>query len=160
MVAESSLELPDEAATLRLGAALAVGVEPGRTLFLSGDLGAGKTTLVRGLLRALGVAGRVKSPTYPLVELYRLSRLHFYHFDFYRFKNEAEWQDSGFREYFNAQSACVVEWPERAGALLPAPTLAIQLDVTGTGRRARLSAPSPAGAGWLAQALQHYSSAA
>jgi tRNA threonylcarbamoyladenosine biosynthesis protein TsaE len=160
MVAESSLELPDEAATLRLGAALAVGVEPGRTLFLSGDLGAGKTTLVRGLLRALGVAGRVKSPTYPLVELYRLSRLHFYHFDFYRFKNEAEWQDSGFREYFNAQSACVVEWPERAGALLPAPTLAIQLDVTGTGRRARLSAPSPAGAGWLALALQHYSSAA
>ena len=160
MVAESSLELPYEAATLRLGAALAVGVEPGRTLFLSGDLGAGKTTLVRGLLRALGVAGRVKSPTYPLVELYRLSRLHFYHFDFYRFKNEAEWLDSGFREYFNAQSACVVEWPERAGALLPAPTLAIQLEVAGTGRRARLSAPSPAGAGWLAQALQHYSSAA
>jgi len=160
MVAESSLELPDEAATLRLGAALAVGVEPGRTLFLSGDLGAGKTTLVRGLLRALGVAGRVKSPTYPLVELYRLSRLHFYHFDFYRFKNEAEWLDSGFREYFNAQSACVVEWPERAGALLPAPTLAIRLEVAGAGRRAHLRAPSPAGAGWLALALQHYSSAA
>jgi len=145
---------------MRLGAALAVGVEPGRTLFLSGGLGAGKTTLVRGLLRALGVAGRVKSPTYPLVELYRLSRLNFYHFDFYRFKNEAEWQDSGFREYFNAQSACVVEWPERAGASLPAPTLAIRLEIAGTGRRARLSAPSPAGAGWLTQVLQRYSSAA
>jgi tRNA threonylcarbamoyladenosine biosynthesis protein TsaE len=160
MVAESSLELPDEAATLRLGAALAVGVEPGRTLFLSGGLGAGKTTLVRGLLRALGVTGRVKSPTYPLVELYRLSRLNFYHFDFYRFKNEAEWSESGFREYFNAQSACVVEWPERAGDLLPAPTLAVQLEVAGTGRRAHLSAPSPAGADWLALALQRYSSAA
>ena len=160
MVAESSLELPDEAATLRLGAALAVGVEPGRTLFLSGDLGAGKTTLVRGLLRALGVAGRVKSPTYPLVELYRLSRLHFYHFDFYRFKNEAEWLDSGFREFFNAQSACVVEWPERAGGLLPPPSLAIRLEIAGQGRRAWLSAPSPAGTGWLAQALQLYSSAA
>jgi len=158
MVVESSLELPDEAATLRLGAALAVGVEPGRTLFLSGDLGAGKTTLVRGLLRALGVEGRVKSPSYPLVELYRLSRLHFYHFDFYRFKNEAEWSDSGFREYFNAQSACVVEWPERAGALLPPPTLAIRLEVTGTGRRACLISRTPAGDGWRAQALQRYSS--
>ena len=145
---------------MRLGAALAVGLEPGRTLFLSGDLGAGKTTLVRGLLRALGVAGRVKSPTYPLVELYRLSRLHFYHFDFYRFKNEAEWLDSGFREYFNAQSACVVEWPERAGGLLPPPSLAIRLEIAGQGRRAWLSAPSPAGTGWLAQALQLYSSAA
>jgi tRNA threonylcarbamoyladenosine biosynthesis protein TsaE len=158
MSAESSLELPDEAATLRLGAALAVGVQAGRTLFLSGDLGTGKTTLVRGMLRALGVEGRVKSPSYPLVELYRLSSLHFYHFDFYRFKNEAEWRDAGFREYFNEQSACVVEWPERAGGLLPAPTLAVHLEVAGTGRRARLSSPTPAGAGWLAQALQRYSS--
>jgi tRNA threonylcarbamoyladenosine biosynthesis protein TsaE len=160
MAAESSLELPDEAATLRLGAALAVGLGPGRTLFLSGDLGAGKTTLVRGLLRALGHAGRVKSPSYPLVELYVVSSLHLYHFDFYRFKNEAEWQDSGFREYFNAQSACIVEWPERAGGLLPAPSLAIRLEITATGRRAWLSAPSPGGAGWLAQAQQRYSSAA
>jgi tRNA threonylcarbamoyladenosine biosynthesis protein TsaE len=160
MAAESSLELPDEAATLRLGAALAVGLGPGRTLFLSGDLGAGKTTLVRGLLRALGHAGRVKSPSYPLVELYVVSSLHLYHFDFYRFKNEAEWQDSGFREYFNAQSACIVEWPERAGGLLPSPTLAIRLEIAGEGRRAWLRAPSPAGADWLAQARQFYSSAA
>jgi tRNA threonylcarbamoyladenosine biosynthesis protein TsaE len=160
MAAESSLELADEAATLRLGAALALGLGPGRTLFLSGDLGAGKTTLVRGLLRALGHAGRVKSPSYPLLELYVVSSLHLYHFDFYRFKNEAEWQDSGFREYFNAQSACIVEWPERAGGLLPSPTLAIRLEIAGAGRRAWLGAPSPAGAEWLAQALQRYSSAA
>ena len=123
-------------------------------------MGAGKTTLVRGLLRALGHAGRVKSPSYPLLELYVVSSLHLYHFDFYRFKNEAEWQDSGFREYFNAQSACIVEWPERAGGLLPPPSLAIRLEVAGAGRRAWLSAPSPAGAGWLAQARQRYSSAA
>jgi len=160
MAAESSLELPDEAATLRLGAALAVGLGPGRTLFLWGDLGAGKTTLVRGLLRALGHAGRVKSPSYPLLELYVVSSLHLYHFDFYRFKNEAEWQDSGFREYFNAQSACIVEWPERAGGRLPSPTLAIRLEIAGEGRRAWLGAPSPAGAEWLAQARQRYSSAA
>jgi tRNA threonylcarbamoyladenosine biosynthesis protein TsaE len=159
MSAESSLELPGESATLRLGAALAPGIAPGRVLHLIGELGTGKTTLVRGLLRALGYPGRVKSPTYPLVELYVVSSLHLYHFDFYRFKNEAEWQDSGFREYFNAQSACVVEWPERAGGLLPLPSLAIRLEIAGTGRRAWLSAPSPAGAGWLVQARQLYSSA-
>src|SRR5574339_268615 len=109
MADESSLELPDEAATLRLGAALAVGVAPGRTLHLSGELGAGKTTLVRGLLRELGHTGRVKSPSYTLVELYVVSRLHLYHFDFYRFKERSEWRESGFRDYFNPHSACVVE---------------------------------------------------
>jgi tRNA threonylcarbamoyladenosine biosynthesis protein TsaE len=83
-----------------------------------------------------------------------------YHFDFYRFKNEAEWQDSGFREYFTAQSACIVEWPERAGGLLPPPSLAIRLEIAGAGRRAHLSSRSPAGAEWLAQARQLYSSAA
>jgi tRNA threonylcarbamoyladenosine biosynthesis protein TsaE len=159
-MAESSVELPGEQDTLRLGGALAVGLQPGRTLFLQGELGTGKTTLVRGLLRALGYQGRVKSPTYPLVELYVVSSLHLYHFDFYRFKNEAEWQESGFREYFNAQSACIVEWPERAGKLLPPPSLALRLEIASAGRRAWLSAPSPSGAGWLAQALQRYSSSA
>ena len=145
---------------MRLGAALAVGVEPGRTLYLSGELGSGKTTLVRGLLRALGYAGRVKSPSYPLVELYVLSRLNFYHFDFYRIRDQAEWRDSGFRDYFNAQSACVVEWPERAGDLLPAPTLAIHLEIAGAGRCAILSAGTVEGRAWRAQALERYSSLA
>jgi len=160
MAAESSVELPDEAATLRFGAALAVGVAPGRTLYLSGELGSGKTTLVRGLLRAMGHAGRVKSPSYPLVELYVVSSLNLYHFDFYRIKDQAEWQDSGFREYFNAQSACVVEWPERAGGQLPPPTLAIHLEIAGAGRRATVASGSALGDAWLAQALQRYSSLA
>ncbi|HZN85244.1 MAG TPA: tRNA (adenosine(37)-N6)-threonylcarbamoyltransferase complex ATPase subunit type 1 TsaE [Burkholderiales bacterium] len=160
MAAESSLELAGEADTLRLGAALSVGVGPGRTLTLQGDLGTGKTTLVRGLLRALGHAGPVKSPSYPLVELYVVSRLHLYHFDFYRIKDRTEWRDSGFRDYFNAQSACVVEWPERAGGLLAPPDLAVRLEIAGAGRRAHLSAGTPAGAGWLAQARQRYSSSA
>lgn len=160
MVAESSLELADEAATLRLGAALSAGIGPGRVLHLSGELGTGKTTLVRGLLRALGHKGRVKSPTYPLLELYVVSRLHLYHFDFYRFKDPTEWLDSGFRDYFNAQSACVVEWPARAGGLLAPPCLEVRLEISGAGRRAWLSAPSPAGAAWRAQAQQRYCSAA
>jgi tRNA threonylcarbamoyladenosine biosynthesis protein TsaE len=155
---ESSLALPDEAATLRLGAALSVGVAPGRTLYLSGELGAGKTTLVRGLLRSLGYEGRVKSPSYPLVELYVLSRLNFYHFDFYRIRDQAEWRDSGFRDYFSEQAACVVEWPERVGDLLPPPTLAVRLEIAGAGRKAALSATAPEGRAWRAQALARYSS--
>jgi tRNA threonylcarbamoyladenosine biosynthesis protein TsaE len=144
-----NIKLPDEAATLRLGAALAAGVAPGRVVHLRGDLGAGKTTLVRGLLRALGHTGRVKSPTYTLVEPYTLSRLDFYHFDFYRFRDKDEWVASGFREYFNPASACFVEWPERAGDLLAAPDLEIRLEIAGEGRRALIQACTPAGQSWL-----------
>src|SRR5712691_1417399 len=133
-----NLNLPDEAATLHFGAALAAGVAPGRVLHLRGELGTGKTTLVRGLLGALGHAGRVKSPTYTLVEVYTLSSLNFYHFDFYRFKDRSEWLSSGFREYFNPESLCVVEWPERAGDLLSPPDLKLQLEFAGEARRARL----------------------
>jgi len=144
--------LPNEAATLGLGGALAAGVAPGRVLHLRGDLGAGKTTVARGLLRALGYAGRVKSPTYTLVELYPLSRLNLYHFDFYRFKDKEEWLSSGFREYFNPESACVVEWPERAGGLLSPPDLEISLTFQEEARGADLEAHSEAGAAWLSSA--------
>jgi tRNA threonylcarbamoyladenosine biosynthesis protein TsaE len=143
------INLPDAQATAALGAALAAGALPGRVLHLRGDLGAGKTTLVRGLLRALGYAGRVKSPTYTLVEPYALSSLHFYHFDFYRFEDRSEWLSSGFREYFNPQSLCVVEWPEKAGGLLGPPDIEIRLQFSGEGRNARLEAQSAAGASWL-----------
>ena len=130
--------LPDPAATERLGAALAAGLKPGRVLHLTGELGAGKTTLVRGLLRALGYAGRVRSPSYTLVEPYELSSLNLYHFDFYRFKDRSEWLSSGFREYFNPASACIVEWPERAAPDLAPPDLELELQFAGEGRRARL----------------------
>jgi len=152
-----NLNLPDEAATLRFGAALAAGVAPGRVLHLRGELGAGKTTLVRGLLGALGHTGRVKSPTYTLVEVYTLSRLNFYHFDFYRFKDRSEWLSSGFREYFNPQSMCAVEWPERAGDL-PAPDLDISLEFLGEARCASLRARSEAGRSWLSSAQPQLSS--
>jgi tRNA threonylcarbamoyladenosine biosynthesis protein TsaE len=143
------INLPDARATERLGAALAAGVAPGRVLHLRGELGSGKTTLVRGLLHELGYPGRVKSPTYTLVEPYELSSLHFYHFDFYRLRNVQEWLSSGFREYFNPDSACVVEWPERAGAALPPPDVEVHLEYAGEGRRAHLRAFTPSGEAWL-----------
>ena len=147
------LPLATEAATLALGAALAKGAQPGRILFLSGELGAGKTTLVRGLLRALGWTGRVKSPSYTLVELYAVSRLNLYHFDFYRFKDSEEWVSSGFREHFNAASLCIVEWPERVAGWLPPPDLQVTLEIAGTGRRAAFGVCSAAGRDWRASAL-------
>lgn len=131
--------LADEQATLKLGAHLAGFLRPGLTIFLVGDLGAGKTTLVRGLLRRLGFEGRVKSPTYTLVESYSISSLYLYHFDLYRFKHEQEWLDAGFGEIVNEQNICLVEWPERALSLLPQADVEINLTVEGEGRRASIA---------------------
>lgn len=152
------LKLPDEAATLALGAALAERAAKGLVLYLHGDLGAGKTTLVRGLLRALGYAGRVKSPTYTLLEPYVISGLHLYHFDFYRFKDKTEWVSSGFREYFNPDTLCIVEWPERAEDLLAPADLGVTLEIDGESRRATLESHSAAGASWLSSLHSRYPS--
>jgi tRNA threonylcarbamoyladenosine biosynthesis protein TsaE len=137
--------LPDESATLALGAKLGILLRRGMYVALHGDLGSGKTTLTRGMLRALGYDGRVKSPTYALVELYSLSRLDFYHFDFYRFVDPHELTDSGLREAFNGEAVCVVEWPERAAGFLPRPDLSLTLSVRGRGREAVLVAESEVG---------------
>ena len=150
--------MPDEAATLRLGEALAAGAAKGLALHLKGELGSGKTTLVRGLLRALGHPGRVKSPSYTLLEPYGLLRLNLYHFDFYRFKDPSEWLSSGFREHFNPESLCIVEWPEMAGELLAPPDLEILLRYDAQARTAAPNALSAPGAAWLASALSHWRS--
>ena len=121
------IDLPDEAATLALGALIARGLQPGVNIYLSGELGAGKTTFVRGLLRELGFEGRVKSPTYALVELYVISRLNLYHFDFYRFRDPEEWHEAGFRDLFSPSNICLVEWQEKARDLLPTADLSITL---------------------------------
>jgi tRNA threonylcarbamoyladenosine biosynthesis protein TsaE len=139
------LDLPDEAATLALGAALAATLTPGLKVTLEGDLGAGKTTLVRGALRALGHGGAVKSPTYTLVELYVVSGLNLYHFDFYRFNQPEEYLDAGLDEYFAGNGVCLVEWPEQAGPYLPAADLHIRLQVDGAGRAAHIEAGSERG---------------
>ncbi|MBC7802304.1 MAG: tRNA (adenosine(37)-N6)-threonylcarbamoyltransferase complex ATPase subunit type 1 TsaE [Candidatus Parcubacteria bacterium] len=148
------LKLPDEAATLSLGRALAAGARNGLVLHLRGELGAGKTTVTRGLLRALGYVGRVKSPSYTLVEPYSVLSLNLYHFDFYRFKDQAEWVNSGFREHFSTESLCIVEWPERAGDLLRPPDLEIRLFYEAEARIAEPAARSAGGQAWLNAALQ------
>jgi tRNA threonylcarbamoyladenosine biosynthesis protein TsaE len=141
-----SFELADEAATLGLGGEISRVLQPGMTIFLHGDLGAGKTTLTRGVLRALGFEGRVKSPTYALVELYVISKLNLYHFDFYRFRDSEEWHEAGFRDLFNGENVCLVEWPEKAQGLLPLPDLAIALSATPQDARlATITSHTPTG---------------
>jgi tRNA threonylcarbamoyladenosine biosynthesis protein TsaE len=143
-----SLHLPDAAATERLGARLAPLLHGGMIVTLEGELGSGKTTLVRGLLRARGVSGPVKSPTYALVEHYDVSSLYFYHFDFYRFMNPNEWDFAGMSDYFRSDAVCIVEWPERVGGLLPEPDVALSLSyaVQDRGRDVVAAAFSAAGA--------------
>jgi tRNA threonylcarbamoyladenosine biosynthesis protein TsaE len=136
--------LAAEADTLALGAELADGLEAGMVLYLAGELGAGKTTLARGVLRALGYGGKVKSPTFTLVELYKVSSLYLYHFDFYRFDDPRELTDAGLRDYFNPDSVCFVEWPEKAAGLPPADVL-ISMRLEATGRRVEIFADTEAG---------------
>lgn len=146
------IRLQDEQATLRAGAALASVCEPGATVYLSGTLGAGKTTFSRGVLQALGHTGAVKSPTYTLVEPYELSVGAIYHFDLYRVRDPEELEFIGIRDYFRSAYLCLVEWPEQAGSLLPPPDLSITLapDSQG-GRIMTLAAHSGRAQAWLAR---------
>ena len=132
--------LPDPEATDALGRALAPLMHPGMLVTLDGPLGSGKTALVRSLLHALGHAGRVRSPTYTLVEPYELALGAVYHFDFYRFAQSKEADDAGFREYFDGHALCLVEWPERARAWLPRADLAIRWLPATQGRTVMLAA--------------------
>jgi tRNA threonylcarbamoyladenosine biosynthesis protein TsaE len=148
---ETQLYLAGEADTLALGEKIAGFVGHGMFIALHGNLGSGKTTLTRGLLRGLGFAEKVKSPTYTLVEHYKLSTIDLYHFDFYRFNKASELSDAGFRDYFEGHNVCVLEWPERASEFLPAADLDIQLTIEGEGRRARIDAATKKGKTCLTQ---------
>ena len=149
----ATLHLPDAGATEAAGARLATELRGGMVVTLSGDLGAGKTTLVRGCLHALGWHGTVKSPSYTLVEHYRLSSLYFYHFDFYRFADPSEWETAGFADCFREDAVCVIEWPERLAGILPLPDLALVLRypaaTSASGRQLALTAQSQGGEGCL-----------
>ncbi|HQR20413.1 MAG TPA: tRNA (adenosine(37)-N6)-threonylcarbamoyltransferase complex ATPase subunit type 1 TsaE [Burkholderiaceae bacterium] len=177
--------LATAADTDRLGRALAQAcaahvasiTATGLQVNLRGDLGAGKTALVRAWLRALGVRGPIRSPTFAVLEPYVVglpqaavgregleaqanSSLDFYHFDFYRFADPAEFSSAGFREQFGPGRVCAIEWPEKAGDRLPTADLTITLEVEGDGRRATLEAASTLGHACLASALKEFDSTA
>ncbi len=132
-----TIDWPDEAATQAFARLLAI--QPAITnalIELRGDLGAGKTSFVRHLLAALGVAGRVKSPTYAVVEPYLLeSGLNIWHFDFYRFNDPREWEEAGFRDIFASPGLKLVEWADKAGSYLPQADLVLAIDVRDDGAR-------------------------
>ena len=136
------LDVPDEAAMLALGARIAEHLRKGGVLYLHGDLGAGKTTLSRGILQGLGVRGRVKSPTYTLVEPYEYPGGHAYHFDLYRLNDPEELEYMGIRDYMDPQAVVLVEWPQRGEGLLPPPDVIADIAYHGPGRRLTLR-PGP-----------------
>lgn len=136
--------LPDEAATLRFGASWAAAFSPPLTVYLQGDLGAGKTTFTRGLLRGLGHTGAVKSPTYAIVESYAPNGTAFNHFDLYRFTSPEEWEDAGLDD-LTAQAVNLIEWPAKGAGFAPVPDLTITLTREQEGRQAAVHAHSEAG---------------
>ncbi len=144
------LHLADEGATLGLGEAIAQGAAAPVLIFLEGDLGAGKTTLSRGLLRGLGHTGSVKSPTYTIVEPYLIPGCPVYHFDLYRLGDPEELEYLGLRDYLEEQAVVLIEWPERGAAWLPEPDLLVQLRPDEEGRVATLMARSERGLSVLA----------
>jgi tRNA threonylcarbamoyladenosine biosynthesis protein TsaE len=136
-------EIYGEAAMELFGESLAPIIRGLGSVHLNGNLGMGKTTLVRGLLKGLGFVGAVKSPTYTLVEPYDLEDLTVYHFDLYRVSDPEELEFMGVRDYFQSHSVCVVEWPDMGGDVLPVPDLIIHLDVLRNGRKLLLEPLSP-----------------
>jgi tRNA threonylcarbamoyladenosine biosynthesis protein TsaE len=146
---EFKAHLKDESGTAALGAAFARALAPGLAIYLHGDLGAGKTALTRSLLHAAGHAGHVKSPTYTLAEPYRVNignrPTEVIHFDLYRLSGPEEFLDAGFREYFNRDSICIVEWPEKAQGVLPSPDISVFLKMAGAGRDVECHALSDQG---------------
>lgn len=139
------IDLADTTETERLGASLAGRISAPCIIWLEGDLGAGKTTLARGLLHALGHAGNVKSPTYTLVESYRLRDFSLFHLDLYRLADPEELEFLGIRELTGDDTVLLVEWPARGAGFLPPPDAVLTLAIDGDGRRATLQARTPRG---------------
>ena len=144
-MAQTRCYVADEAALLALAARCAPALAACRLVFLNGTLGAGKTTFARGILRALGHSGSVKTPTYTLVEPYEIAAKAVYHFDLYRLGEPEELEYMGVRDYLDEGALCLVEWPERARGMLGEPDISFDIQMLNQGREVLLRAHSSAG---------------
>ncbi len=152
------LAIDDVAATKALAAKVAAELQPGFIVYLQGELGAGKTTFVQGLLQSLGYAGIVKSPTYTLVEPYSIAGKEFYHFDLYRINHPQALEEMGLRDYFDGVAICLLEWPEHGDGLLPTADIIMTLDYADIGRTVDIQAHTAVGEQIIKQLQSHYSS--
>lgn len=143
--------LKDDVETVEFGRLIASACENGCVIYLHGDLGAGKTTLSRGVIQGFGHSGNVKSPTYTLVEVYELPNKSIFHFDLYRLADPEELEFMGIRDYFQSDVVCLVEWPEKGGGLLAQADLQINMQYYEEGRKVQLDAESDIGRRILAQ---------
>ena len=147
-MSELVLQLADETAMVAFGGQLARITQGHGVIFLEGDLGAGKTTLSRGIIRGLGHVGAVKSPTFTLVEPYEIGEIRAFHFDLYRLVDPEELEYMGIRDYFDDDALCLIEWPDKGAGFLPKPDLTITISPHNAGRSLKVSAQGPRGESW------------
>ncbi len=155
-MSELTLHLANEDAMVAFGGHLARITQGHGLIFLEGDLGTGKTTLSRGIIRGLGHTGAVKSPTFTLVEPYEINDIRAFHFDLYRLVDPEELEFMGIRDYFDQDALCLIEWPQQGAGFLPKADLTITIGQHNTGRQLTLSPQGARGESWCAEVALEY----